>query len=99
RDFHVTGVQTCALPISPHPRAPDRAPRPLPGSPISTATSREAAVQPRRFGGRLGGSGLRAATLRRAIGGSGLRAATPGRFAVTKIGRAPCRESVKILYV
>src|SRR5436309_16013934 len=33
RDFHVTGVQTCALPISRHSRFPQRAPTIMDGYP------------------------------------------------------------------
>src|SRR5207302_7227821 len=42
RDFHVTGVQTCALPISP-PEAPD-----VPGAPEALPSARPAGGRGRR---------------------------------------------------
>src|SRR5690606_40314088 len=56
RDFHVTGVQTCALPISGRPRRarPARGPPPGPDSPPSHRTRRAGrrARSPRTLLGR-----------------------------------------------
>src|SRR5690606_38268920 len=48
RDFHVTGVQTCALPISARPSSAGRSarPRPRPRPAASPATSRSRATPP-----------------------------------------------------
>src|SRR5690606_40201876 len=47
RDFHVIGVQTCALPISSPPSAPARAP----SRPASPPPRLRARFRPRRGGG------------------------------------------------
>src|SRR5690606_39961157 len=81
RDFHVTGVQTCALPIS-HWRSRARvstsAPTTCPGTqPLhsaATTSTRRVAWSP---------------TSTTRSSGSGSRTLWPGR---TKIGRASCRE-------
>src|SRR5690606_7635495 len=48
RDFHVTGVQTCALPISPRRRPPPRPPRRRPPPRPPSRRSRRNRRSPRR---------------------------------------------------
>src|SRR5204862_2369067 len=82
RDLYVTGVQTCALPISlaPHVRGGRRAPHRAPRSPGYARHRRDR--QPRR---RNGGGVYQG-------GRRGLRRQAPPR--AREIGRASCRERV-----
>src|SRR5690606_39714143 len=88
RDFHVTGVQTCALPISPQQRRPASAVAPgkrlkrPPEQPATRAT--QASNAPSAGGTEASKPFLTAATPRPCL-------APP---ATKKIGRASCRESV-----
>src|SRR5690606_39817532 len=90
RDFHVTGVQTCALPIS----VPDvaaalsntRAPSPV-QNPIDPPSP------PRRMQSKTGPSSTHSMTDKSAAGKS-VHEPPKEILPVRKIGRASCREGV-----
>src|SRR5690606_39586718 len=89
RDFHVTGVQTCALPISSVPRSGTRPGRVGTGSRRTPATTSRPAVTEEPG---LAGSSRRAVSgfaPGPVVGRWSERADTP-----LKIGRASCRERV-----
>src|SRR5436309_6051651 len=94
RDFHVTGVQTCALPISRRRRRRSpgsRAGREWPSVRSSAGRGRGSGRGRGRGGGR--GGGRRGS---RARGGGRRGRSRGGRV---QIGRASCRERVLILVV
>src|SRR5690606_39430293 len=83
RDFHVTGVQTCALPIWVALVDRTRA------RPAGRGCGRRAPPVPPRWGPR--------AAVRAALAGSAVRRPGRGRSAPpTEIGRASCRERGEI---
>src|SRR5207302_5145214 len=87
RDFHVTGVQTCALPIFPGqvPRTVTSAMEPRVATPVEALRIVTSVAEPR--------AATRAAARRRATSVAESRAATRAAVRRTvKIGRAPCRE-------
>src|SRR5690606_40486670 len=90
RDFHVTGVQTCALPISATGRLSSINPN-LQNIPIRTARGREIrkAFVPRDEDHVLLSADYSQIELR-------LMAAFSGDESMLEIGRASCRERVEI---
>src|SRR5699024_12764341 len=93
RDRNVTGVQTCALPISPpRPRRPwTRRRRSHPWSRGSTRTAR--ATLPQRDRAESGPPGT---TRRSRAGGRTCQSAACRRRRCRQIGRASCRERVEL---
>src|SRR5690606_40686295 len=95
RDFHVTGVQTCALPISAHPSGPPGpadAPLTAPPTtvPLGPPPHATRAVPVSRACGPPRRPGYRARTLALSEAQASVQVNTD-----LKIGRASCRESVR----
>src|SRR5690606_40458484 len=91
RVFHVTGVQTCALPISGR-RAALRAHRPAPAVRGGALTPlNEAPLRRRREGGRGDEAAGEACAERKGLPEAGAGAA----FRPGEIGRASCRARVE----
>src|SRR5690606_39974205 len=86
RDFHVTGVQTCALPISTSPRSTSTV-RP------SRASSANGSSGEGRGLGVIAGLSVRAAlTQQDRLGGGLLQGIANTPPSAGEIGRAACRE-------
>src|SRR5690606_40271664 len=85
RDFHVTGVQTCALPISSFWAAGEREDSSLPSpSRMWAMTGARAIISQKEYVGPSGSSSAAR------VSGS-----TTARLMLGKIGRASCREGGK----
>src|SRR5256885_14184009 len=79
RDYKVTGVQTCALPIS----------QPVPANPRARAVR----LPPDRDRLRTAGAGGRADRVARAVGGDGCDAVGPGRYGRPRAAGAEPRRA------